>query len=89
MDQSVSLSMSIYKHVPNHLYLEICTHVLFRTMLNALHPPRMRVNLLSVSALEDVGYSTLFQRGHVYIFPDRDDLGHVYIFSERARLIDP
>ena len=49
----------------------------------------MRVNLLSVSALEDAGYSTLFRRGHVYIFPDRDDLGHVYIYSKRAGLIDP
>ena len=49
----------------------------------------MRVNLLSISALEDAGYSTLFRRGHVYIFPDRDDLGHVYIFSKRAGLIDP
>ena len=54
-----------------------------------LFVPRMRVNLLSVSTLEDAGYSTLFWRGHVYIFPDRDDLGHVYIFSERAGLIDP
>ena len=51
--------------------------------------PGMRVNLLLVSTLEDATYSTLFWRGHVYIFPDRDDLGHVYIFSERAGLIDP
>ena len=49
----------------------------------------MRVNLLSVSPLEDAGYSTLFQRGHVYIFPDRDDLGHVYIYLERVGLIYP
>ena len=54
-----------------------------------LFVPGMRVNLLSVSALEDAGYSTLFLRGHVYIFLDRDDLGHVYIYSERAGLIDP
>ena len=54
-----------------------------------LFVPVMRVNLLSVSALEDAGYSTLFQRGHVYIFPDRDDLGHVYIYSKRKGLIDP
>ena len=51
--------------------------------------PGMRVKLLSVSALEDARYSTLFWGGYVYIFPDRDDLGHVYIYSERARLIDP
>ena len=52
-----------------------------------IHP--VTITLLSVSALEDAGYSTLFRRGHVYIFPDRDDLGHVYIYLERARLIDP
>ena len=40
--------------------------------------PGMRVKFLSVLALEDAGYSTLFRRGHVYIFSDRDDLGHVY-----------
>ena len=49
----------------------------------------MRVNLLSVSALDDVGYSTLFWRGHVYIFTNRDDLGYFYIYSKRAGLIDP
>ena len=54
-----------------------------------LFVPGMRVNLLSVSTLEDAGYSTLFQRGHVYIFPNRDDLGHVYIYSKRGGLIDP
>ena len=54
-----------------------------------LFVPGMKVNLFLVSALEDVGYSTLFRRGHVYIFLDRDDLGHVYIYSERAGLIDP
>ena len=54
-----------------------------------LFVPGMRVNLLSVSALEDAGYSTLFRRGHVYIFSYRDNLGHVYIYSERVGLIDP
>ena len=54
-----------------------------------LFVPGMRVNLLSVSALEDAGYSTLFWRGHVYTFPYRDDLGHVYIYLDRVGLIDP
>ena len=54
-----------------------------------LFVPGMRVNLPSVSALEDAGYLTLFWRGHVYIFPDRDDMGHVYIYSESVGLIDP
>ena len=54
-----------------------------------LFVPGMRVNLLSVSALEDIGYLTLFRRGHVYILLDSDDMGHVYIYSERAGLIDP
>ena len=54
-----------------------------------LFVPGLRVNLLSVSALEDAGYSKLFWRAHVKFFPNRDDLGHVYIYSERAGLIDP
>jgi hypothetical protein len=33
----------------------------------------LRVNLLSVSALEDVGYSTLFKRGHVFIYREGVD----------------
>jgi hypothetical protein len=39
-----------------------------------LFVPRLRVNLLSVSALEDVGYCTLFKRGHVFIYMERRDL---------------
>ena len=33
-----------------------------------LFVPRLRVKLFSVSALEDVGYCTLFKRGHVLIY---------------------
>jgi hypothetical protein len=33
----------------------------------------LRVNLLSVSALEDVGYCTLFKRGHVFIYKEGVD----------------
>jgi hypothetical protein len=33
-----------------------------------LFVPRLRVNLLSVSALEDVGYCALFKREHVFIY---------------------
>jgi hypothetical protein len=33
----------------------------------------LRVNLLSVSALEDVGYCTLFKRGHVFIYREGAD----------------
>jgi hypothetical protein len=33
-----------------------------------LFVPRLRVNLLSVSALEDVGYCVLFKREHVFIY---------------------
>jgi hypothetical protein len=33
----------------------------------------LRVNLLSVSALEDVGYCTFFKRGHVFIYKEGVD----------------
>jgi hypothetical protein len=39
-----------------------------------LFVPGLRFNLLSVSALEDVGYSTLFKRGHVFIYREGVDL---------------
>jgi hypothetical protein len=35
--------------------------------------PGLRVNLLSVLALEDAGYSTLFKRGHVFIYREGVD----------------
>ena len=35
--------------------------------------PGLRVNLLSVSALEDVGYCTLFKREHVFIYKEGVD----------------
>jgi hypothetical protein len=33
-----------------------------------LFVPRLRVNLLSVSTLEDVGYCVFFNREHVFIY---------------------
>jgi hypothetical protein len=36
--------------------------------------PRFRVNLLSLSALEDVGYCTFFKRGHVFIYKEGVDM---------------
>jgi hypothetical protein len=33
----------------------------------------LRVNLFSVSTLEDVGYCTLFKRGHLFIYREGVD----------------
>jgi hypothetical protein len=33
----------------------------------------LRVNFLSVSSLEDVGYCTLFRRGHVFIYREGEN----------------
>jgi hypothetical protein len=38
-----------------------------------LFVPKLRVNLLSILALEDVGYCTLFKRGHVFIYREGVD----------------
>jgi hypothetical protein len=35
--------------------------------------PRLRVNLLSVSALANAGYATLFKSGHVFIYREGAD----------------
>jgi hypothetical protein len=39
-----------------------------------LFVPGLRVNLFSVSSLEDIGYCTLFKRGHVFIYSKGVDL---------------
>jgi hypothetical protein len=38
-----------------------------------LFVPGLRVNLLSISALEDVGYCVLFKREHVFIYREGVD----------------
>jgi hypothetical protein len=40
----------------------------FLELDGVLFVPGLRINLLSVSALEDVGYFTLFTREHVFIY---------------------
>ena len=44
---------------------------------------RLRVNLLSVLALEDVGYCTLFKRGHVFIYKEGVDPVEPQLISDR------
>jgi hypothetical protein len=39
-----------------------------------LFVPGLRVNFLSVSTLDDAGYSTLFKREHVFIYREEVDL---------------
>jgi hypothetical protein len=38
-----------------------------------LFDPGLRVTFISVSALEDVGYCTLFKREHVFIYKEGAD----------------
>jgi hypothetical protein len=45
----------------------------FLELDGVLFVPGLRVNLLSVSALEDVGYCTLFKREHVFIYREGVD----------------
>jgi hypothetical protein len=44
----------------------------------------LRVNLLSVSALEDVGYCTLFKRGHVFIYREGADPVEPQLIGDRV-----
>ena len=46
--------------------------------------PWLRVNLLSVSALEDVGYSTLFKREHVFFYRERMDPVEPQLIGDRV-----
>jgi hypothetical protein len=49
-----------------------------------LFAPGLRVNLLSVSALEDVGYCTLFKRGHVFIYKEGVDPVEPQLIGDRV-----
>jgi hypothetical protein len=44
----------------------------------------MRVNLISVSALEDVGYCTFFKRGHVFIYREGVDPIESHLIGDRV-----
>jgi hypothetical protein len=48
-----------------------------------LFVPGLRVNFLSVLALEDVGYCTLFKRGHVFIYREGVDLVEPQLVGDR------
>jgi hypothetical protein len=46
--------------------------------------PRLRVNLLSISALENDGYCTLFKRGHVFIYGEGADPVEPQLIGDRV-----
>jgi hypothetical protein len=46
--------------------------------------PGLRVKLLSVSALEDDGYCTLFKRGHVFIYREGADSVEPQLIGDRV-----
>ena len=48
-----------------------------------LFVPGLGKNLLSVVALEDAGYTTLFRRGHVFIHSESDGLDSMVLLGER------
>jgi hypothetical protein len=49
-----------------------------------LFVPGLRVNLLLVSALADVGYVTLFKSGHVFIYREGADLVEPQLIGDRV-----
>jgi hypothetical protein len=49
-----------------------------------LFVPGLRVNLLLVSALEDVGYCIFFKREHVFIYRQRVDLVELQLSGNRV-----
>ena len=48
-----------------------------------LFVPGLGKNLLSVAALEDAGYTTLFRQGHVFIHSKSDGLDSMVLLGER------
>jgi hypothetical protein len=49
-----------------------------------LFVPGLRVNLLSMSALGDVGYATLFNGGHVFIYREGADSVEPQLIGDRV-----
>jgi hypothetical protein len=49
-----------------------------------LFVPGLMVNFLSVSALEDVGYSTFFKREHVFIYREGADPLEPQLIGDRV-----
>jgi hypothetical protein len=49
-----------------------------------LFVPGLRVNLLSISALENVGYCTLFKREHVFIYREGVDPVELQMIGDRV-----
>jgi hypothetical protein len=49
-----------------------------------LFVPGLRVNFLSVSSLEDVGYCVLFKREHVFIYREGVDLVEMQLIGNRV-----
>jgi hypothetical protein len=49
-----------------------------------LFVPGLRINLLSVSALGDVGYATLFKGGHVFIYKEAADLVEPQLIGDQV-----
>jgi hypothetical protein len=56
----------------------------FLELDGVLFVPGLRVNLLSVSALEDVGYCTLFKREHVFIYREGVDPVELQLIDDRV-----
>ena len=52
-----------------------------------LFVPRLKVNLLSVSALEDVGYCILFKREHVFIYREGVDPVELQLIGDRVDML--
>ena len=58
----------------------------FLQVEGVLYVPGLDHNLLSVPALEDAGYVTMFKRGHVFIYVDGADPNPVLIGDRVERL---
>ena len=58
----------------------------FLQVEGVLYVPGLDHNLLSVPALEDAGYVTMFKRGHVFIYVDGPDPNPVMISDRVERL---
>jgi hypothetical protein len=47
----------------------------------------LRVNLISVSSLENDGYCTFFKRGHVFIYKEGEDSIEPQLIGDRVEML--
>jgi hypothetical protein len=67
--------------------MKVVWHKLYMEFVGVFFVPGLRVNLLLVSSLEDVGYCSLFNKEHVFIYRDREDPVELHLIGDWVNML--